>query len=600
MNMNYRPIGRSLAALLIAIVALWTAAPVAAQNAPPVPTAPAVAAMNVAGGEVQWSPTVNYAYARVILTVSGPDGATARYEFPAGQTPALRAVDANATPLPDGLYTYELQIEPAVSPEVQAAFAAAMDSHDPAVAAQLQAEGKLPPGPFGQTGTLTVQGGSFVTPAGGEGEQSAAAAGGGVAGEQTLSPDATLAQVISDDLVVVGSQCLGFDCVAGEDFGFDTLRLKENNTRIRAMDTSTGGFPTVDWQITFNDSASGGANKFAIESIDNSAVPFTVLFGAPTNSLFVGSGGQVGLGTATPVLSLHMRNGNTPAIRLEQDGTSGFSAQTWDVAGNEAGYFVRDVTGGSQLPFRIQPGADSNSLTIENTNDVGVGTVSPSASLHVRRTNGTAQLLVEETNATSAPRELVKLVNANGNALMRFVRGDNATSDWKIGSRGSNFSIDDSADGTAEFFVAANGNITILGTMTTGGPTCGAGCRQQGDLQVRSADLLAKLAGIPMLRWNTTTPAANDPDAGEVTVAHISPDMQSFYEAYGLGVDGLSVAPLDVAAVALASAQALHATVEAQDAQIAALEAQVAALQASVERLEGMAHTHNYLPTVIK
>lgn len=85
-----------------------------------------------------------------------------------------------------------------------------------------------------------------------------------------------------------------------------------------------------------------------------------------------------------------------------------------------------------------------------------------------------------------------------------------------------------------------------------------------------------------------------------VAVAHISPDMQSFYEAYGLGGDGLSVAPLDVAAVALASTQALQTTVEAQNAQIAVLEAQVATLQASVERLEEMAHTHNYLSTVIK
>ena len=36
-------------------------------------------------------------------------------------------------------------------------------------------------------------------------------------------------QVINDDLIVVGSECVGFDCASGEVFGFDTLRLKENN-----------------------------------------------------------------------------------------------------------------------------------------------------------------------------------------------------------------------------------------------------------------------------------------------------------------------------------------------------------------------------------
>ena len=52
-------------------------------------------------------------------------------------------------------------------------------------------------------------------------------------------------QVILDDLIVDGSICVGLDCVNGESFGFDTLRLKENNLRIRAVDTSsTSSFPT--------------------------------------------------------------------------------------------------------------------------------------------------------------------------------------------------------------------------------------------------------------------------------------------------------------------------------------------------------------------
>src|SRR5882724_12920864 len=71
--------------------------------------------------------------------------------------------------------------------------------------------------------------------------------------------------VIPDDLIVQGSACVGLDCVDGESFGFDTLRLKENNTRIKFDDTSTSaGFPNHDWQLTANDSASGGANKFSI------------------------------------------------------------------------------------------------------------------------------------------------------------------------------------------------------------------------------------------------------------------------------------------------------------------------------------------------
>jgi hypothetical protein len=94
--------------------------------------------------------------------------------------------------------------------------------------------------------------------------------------------------VIPDELIVQGSACIGLDCVNNESFGFDTIRLKENNTRIKFDDTSvSAGFPANDWQLTANDSATGGSSKFSIEDITGSKVPFTVTAGAPTNSIFV-------------------------------------------------------------------------------------------------------------------------------------------------------------------------------------------------------------------------------------------------------------------------------------------------------------------------
>ena len=75
-------------------------------------------------------------------------------------------------------------------------------------------------------------------------------------------------QVILDDLIVDGSTCVGQDCVNGEAFGFDTIRVKENNLRIKFDDTSsTSSFPQQDWQLTANDSSNGGLNKFSIDDI---------------------------------------------------------------------------------------------------------------------------------------------------------------------------------------------------------------------------------------------------------------------------------------------------------------------------------------------
>src|SRR5204863_8636891 len=109
--------------------------------------------------------------------------------------------------------------------------------------------------------------------------------------------------------------------------------------------------------------------------------------GAPANSHKVGSNGKVGFRTATPVLDLHMTTTDTPAQRLEQTNGGGFTAQTWDIAGNEANFFVRDVTGGSRLPFRIRPGAPTSSIDISATGSVGIGTASPADVLHVRGGN---------------------------------------------------------------------------------------------------------------------------------------------------------------------------------------------------------------------
>ncbi len=76
----------------------------------------------------------------------------------------------------------------------------------------------------------------------------------------------------TDDLIVPGGTCVGFDCSNGEDFSASdwfppqtTLRLKENNLRILFQDTSEAGSASQDWWMMANDTASGGgANIFAV------------------------------------------------------------------------------------------------------------------------------------------------------------------------------------------------------------------------------------------------------------------------------------------------------------------------------------------------
>lgn len=361
----------------------------------------------------------------VHLTVNGPDGFHLDEQY-AGNTARF-----NANSGPDGTYNYELVTIPHIDEQVRAAMASVTEENRAAVEQQLREAGKLVD-PVVQSGAFYVLGGAIVDS---DGDQ--------------IDPDKDIQHL--DDVIITFSLCVGNDCVNGENFGFDTLRLKENNLRIHFDDTSnSASFPANDWRIIANDSANGGDNYLAIEDSTAGRQVFRVDAGAPANSLRVDSGGDIGIGTSNPVVNVHIKEGNTPTVRLEQDGSSGFTAQTWDLAGNEANFFIRDVTNGSQLPLQIKPGADSGSLFIAADNDIGMGTTSPSGPLHVRRTGTTALDLLTLENGGPSRFALVNTASS-GNSTWRFNHANNG--DLRVAAD----------DGDVEFTIGQDGNLTIDG-----------------------------------------------------------------------------------------------------------------------------------------
>jgi len=379
-----------------------------------------IAAVSGTAAGVRWD--VATPNAGITLTISTPDGRIFRKEFRSGAAAEFGLSDKEGNKLPDGQYTYELRLTPVLTSAAKEEFAAMRGKDDEAEA--LRAGRKRPVLPnLVQSGSFSVVNGSVMVAGGAEEKQRSISK---ATSQQNLTASIEKAfakselhhpmlipipdQVIPDDLIVQGSACVGLDCVNNEVFGFDTIRLKENNDRIQFDDTSTGaGFPTNNWQIRANSSANGGASflgfvdQGATGNSETGTIVFEVDAGAPANSLKVASNGKVGLRTATPVLDLHITTTDTPAHRLEQTSGGGFTAQTWDIAGNEANFFVRDVTGGSRLPFRIRPGAPTSSIDISAAGNVGVGTASPAGKLQVlssspdRNTN-TQLILSDSTN----------------------------------------------------------------------------------------------------------------------------------------------------------------------------------------------------------
>jgi hypothetical protein len=407
-----------------------------------------VANMTATGLSVRWE--VAAANAGLVLTISSPDGQVFRKEFRDGSA-EFKLADDKGERLPDGVYTYELRVVPNISSAVKETLSKARaKGNDAEVERDLRKRGALPT-PLVESGSFSILNGSVVLPGSMEEGTSKRVAEvttkprsfrattfrptGGVAmsGFQRHHPvlNPFFDFVIADDLIVQGSACVGLDCVDGENFGFDTIRVKENNTRIQYDDTSTSaGFASNNWQIRANSSASGGGNflAFVDQGTTGNSETGTIIFevdaGAPANSLRVSSGGNVGIGTATPVLDIHDNATDTPAIRLEQNNSGGFTAQTWDVAGNEANFFVRDVTSGSRLPFRIRPGAPTSSIDIAANGFVGIGTASPGlvsgTSTQVLEVAGTSNpgLALRNTNGTA--RQYFMYVTSTGNNLLNI------------------------------------------------------------------------------------------------------------------------------------------------------------------------------------
>lgn len=296
-----------------------------------------------------------------------------------------------------------------------------------------------------------------------------------------LAGPAAADQVFNDDVIIDGSLCVGLDCVNGENFGFDAIRLKENNLRLHFDDTSSSAsFPKNDWRIIINDSSNGGAEYFSIHDATATKTPLKIEAGAPNDALRIRNNGRIGFGTSTPVVNLHVAEGNTPTLRLEQNGSAGFTTQTWDVAGNEAGFFVRDVTGGSKLSLRIRPGAPASSIDVAGDGDTGIGTDSPGAQLHVRTTRASniiPVIRIDEANTAKAVREMMHMTN-NGGSFVTMNNRDTGESWYMVHENNApnRFFLSHSNGGASEFALDQSGNVTITGSITTGGGTCGSGC----------------------------------------------------------------------------------------------------------------------------
>jgi len=100
-------------------------------------------------------------------------------------------------------------------------------------------------------------------------------------------------QVLLDDQIVDGSLCVGVDCLDGEIFDFDTVKLKTDDPLIKFLDTSSSAsFPSNDWTMGITDNALPGPAQFFINDISGGNTVLLMEAGA-TGGIALGAGSAV-------------------------------------------------------------------------------------------------------------------------------------------------------------------------------------------------------------------------------------------------------------------------------------------------------------------
>jgi hypothetical protein len=271
----------------------------------------------------------------------------------------------------------------------------------------------------------------------------------------------------------------------------------------------------------------------------------------------------------------------------------------WDMGTFFGVFFIEHEAAGTEpfnIGFGIGFGAPTLSFFIEDfTGDVGLGTAVPSSPLHVLRQNGTAKILAEETNAAVAPRAMFELIN---NGPIGFNMTDtNVAQTWRFAAQPAGFRV--SLDGTggpevevgpagtlqvgpggsANLFLDAAGNLTVVGTATaTAHLTASDRNLKENFVALEGGQVLAKITALPVTEWSFK----GDP------VRHIGPTAQDFKTAFGLGPDDTHIATLDLASVAVVGVKALHKMIEAREATITQQQAEIAELRQRLGMLEGV------------
>ena len=231
-------------------------------------------------------------------------------------------------------------------------------------------------------------------------------------------------------------------------------------------------------------------------------------------------------------------------------------------------YIFNTVIAALMLAFSM--GVSAQALYVTPSGDVGVGTDTPLSSLEVTRSDGTAQILVTETNATPGPRTLFRISN-NGNTKFGVLNTESGI-EWAFANFTTGFRLSRQGSGVVEMEIFNNGDMAIAGVLTEGSDV-----NTKQDIEpVNGQNILEKLTNLEISEWSYKDAPAD---------RHVGPMAQDFYAAFGLGNTDKGIATLDSSGVALAAIKALMEENTLLKQRLSLLERQQAEMHAVVAKV---------------
>lgn len=225
------------------------------------------------------------------------------------------------------------------------------------------------------------------------------------------------------------------------------------------------------------------------------------------------------------------------------------------------------IAGCVALAFSM--GVSAQALYVTPTGDIGIGTNTPISSLELTRSDGTSQILVNETGAP-ATRTLFHLKNA-GRTHFKIENTD-AGAEWVFTNAGTSFFISLQGTGGPEFKILNNGDAVLAGVLTELSDV-----NSKQDIEsVNGRNVLEKLTSLEISEWSYKDSPAD---------RHVGPMAQDFYAAFGLGNSDTGIATLDSSGVALAAIKALIVENASLKERLSLLESQQSQMQAVMEKV---------------